>query len=114
MNLEGVLMARGDRDLGKEQFWRGILQEWEQSQKTVREFCVERGLVESRFYGWRRHALASPHLRVHLSRRNFVARPANRRHSQARVWFAGREGCSALNTRANSQSVVVTHAFDNR
>lgn len=47
-------MARGDRDLGKEQLWRGILQEWEHSHKPVRAFCVERGLVESCFYAWRR------------------------------------------------------------
>jgi hypothetical protein len=47
-------MVHRDRDLGKERFWRGILQEWEQSKKTVRVFCLKRGFVESRFYVWRR------------------------------------------------------------
>jgi hypothetical protein len=47
-------MARGDRDLTKEQFWRNIFQEWEQSKKSVRAFCAERGVDETKFYCWRR------------------------------------------------------------
>jgi hypothetical protein len=47
-------MARGDRDLAKEQFWRGVLLEWKQSRKSVRAFCAERGLNESKFFCWRR------------------------------------------------------------
>jgi hypothetical protein len=60
-------MARGDRDLGKEQFWRGVLRQWEGSKQTVRVFCVEQGLSEPGFYAWRRtiarrdqHSLARP------------------------------------------------------
>ena len=47
-------MARGDRDLAKEQLWRGLLQEWKLSEKSVRAFCAERGLDETKFYCWRR------------------------------------------------------------
>jgi transposase-like protein len=47
-------MARGDRDLGKEQFWRRVLRRWDGSKQTVREFCVEHGVSEPSFYSWRR------------------------------------------------------------
>jgi hypothetical protein len=47
-------MARGDRDLGKEQFWRGILRRWDSRKQTVREFCAEHGVSEASFYSWRR------------------------------------------------------------
>jgi transposase-like protein len=47
-------MARGDRDLGKEQFWRGILRQWDCRKQSVREFCAEHGLSEPSFYSWRR------------------------------------------------------------
>ncbi len=47
-------MARGDRDLGKEQFWRGILGRWDSRKQTVREFCAEHGVSEPSFYSWRR------------------------------------------------------------
>jgi hypothetical protein len=47
-------MARGERDPVKEQYWRGIIQEWEQSKKGVRAFCAERGVEEAKFHCWRR------------------------------------------------------------
>ncbi len=47
-------MARGERDPVKEQYWRGIFQEWEQSKKSVRAFCAERGVDEAKFHCWRR------------------------------------------------------------
>ena len=47
-------MARGVRDPVKEQYWRGIFQEWEQSKKSVRAFCAERGVEEAKFHCWRR------------------------------------------------------------
>jgi len=47
-------MARGERDPVKEQFWRGLLDEWRQSGKSVRAFCAERGVDETKFYCWRR------------------------------------------------------------
>jgi transposase-like protein len=47
-------MARGDRGLSKEQFWRGILRRWDGCKQTVREFCAEHGVSEPSFYAWRR------------------------------------------------------------
>jgi transposase-like protein len=47
-------MARGDRDLGKERLWRGILRRWDSRKQTVREFCAEHGVSEPSFYSWRR------------------------------------------------------------
>jgi transposase-like protein len=47
-------MARGDRDLGKERFWRGVLRRFRGSELTVREFCAEHGVSEASFYAWRR------------------------------------------------------------
>jgi transposase-like protein len=47
-------MARGDRDSGKERFWRGILRRWDSRKQTVREFCAEHGVSEPSFYSWRR------------------------------------------------------------
>jgi transposase-like protein len=47
-------MGRGDRDLGKEQFWRGLLRQWDSRKQTVREFCAEHGVSQPSFYAWRR------------------------------------------------------------
>jgi transposase-like protein len=47
-------MGRGDRDLGKEQFWRGLLRQWDGRKQTVREFCAEHGVSQPSFYAWRR------------------------------------------------------------
>ncbi len=47
-------MARGDRDLSKEQFWRGILRQWDSRKQKVRDFCSEHGVSEPSFYAWRR------------------------------------------------------------
>jgi hypothetical protein len=49
-------MARVDRDLGKERFWRGILLRWQQRQgkQTVHDFCAEQGVSVPSFYSWRR------------------------------------------------------------
>ena len=38
----------------REQFWRGVLTEWEKSGQSVRAFCSHRRLQEASFYGWRR------------------------------------------------------------
>jgi len=45
---------RGERDRGKERFWREMVQRWRQSGVTIRDFCDAHGLSEPSFYGWRR------------------------------------------------------------
>ncbi len=42
------------RDLEKEKFWRERIREQDRTGKSVRQFCVEKGLNENLFYGWRR------------------------------------------------------------
>lgn len=44
----------GRRDLEKEKFWRGAVQEHGGTGKSVRQFCVEKGLNVGQFYAWRR------------------------------------------------------------
>lgn len=44
----------GDRDRGKERFWRRTLRQWRRSGQTACDFCVEHGLAEASFYAWRR------------------------------------------------------------
>lgn len=47
-------MARAQRSVEKEAFWRGILDEQRQSGLNVRTFCRARAISEPSFYAWRR------------------------------------------------------------
>ena len=50
-------MARqgGQRDVGKERFWRKMMALWRRSQPmTVRDFCAEHNLSEQSYFWWRR------------------------------------------------------------
>lgn len=64
---------RGERDRGKERFWRDMVGRWRQSGVTIRDFCDAHGLSEPSFYGWRRE----------LAKRDEQARerPARRKSS---------------------------------
>jgi len=42
------------RDPQREQFWRSLLSEWEQSGQTVYAFCKHRDLQKTTFYYWQR------------------------------------------------------------
>jgi hypothetical protein len=42
------------RDPEKEKFWRGVIREYEGSEKSARKFCEEKRLSENLFYAWRR------------------------------------------------------------
>ena len=42
------------RDPEREQRVRRLIEEWEGSGKTAREFCCDRGLSAHTLYGWRR------------------------------------------------------------
>lgn len=55
-------MARGgERDGGKERFWRRVVRQWRGSGQTVRDFCRGRSLSEPSFYAWRRTIVARDH-----------------------------------------------------
>jgi hypothetical protein len=47
-------MVEQRHDPSKEQYWRGLVSEWQASGLSVREFCSQRQLRESNFYAWRR------------------------------------------------------------
>ncbi len=48
-------MANGkQRDPGKEQHWRGLIQLWKDSGLTVRAFCARHHVTQASFYAWRR------------------------------------------------------------
>jgi transposase-like protein len=53
-DMETAETKVGRRNGEKEQFWRGLFAEHGASGKTVVEFCLEKGLNASSFYGWRR------------------------------------------------------------
>jgi transposase-like protein len=60
-------MARaGERDRGKERFWRHTLRQWRRSGRSVRAFCAEHGLTEALFYAWRRVIAERDQARVAL------------------------------------------------
>jgi transposase-like protein len=47
-------MAKSQRDVAKEAFWRKALKQFSASGLSVREFCKREQLTESAFYAWRR------------------------------------------------------------
>jgi len=47
-------MAKGDRDVAKEQFWREAVARQASSGLHVRAFCQQEQLTVSSFYAWRR------------------------------------------------------------
>lgn len=47
-------MARGQRDPGRERFWREALRRRKASGLTVRAFCAKEGLAETAYHAWRR------------------------------------------------------------
>jgi hypothetical protein len=47
-------MAKSQRDVAKEAYWRKVLTQFSASGLSVREFCKRDQLTESAFYAWRR------------------------------------------------------------
>lgn len=48
-------MSRGKpRDLAKEQYWRQLIQRWQHSGLSVRDFCLRHHVAVPSFYAWRR------------------------------------------------------------
>jgi len=48
------MARRGERDRGKERFWRRVIRQWRGSELTIRDFCGQHRLAEPSFYAWRR------------------------------------------------------------
>jgi hypothetical protein len=48
------MSKKGQRDTGREQFWRGVIAAWPKSKQSLSAFCLQRGLSEASFYHWRR------------------------------------------------------------
>jgi transposase-like protein len=55
------MSRRGERDRGKERFWRRMVRLWRRSGLTIRGFCDDHGLSEPSFYSWRRVLAARDH-----------------------------------------------------
>jgi hypothetical protein len=47
-------MAKNQRDVAKEAYWRKVLKQFSASGLSAREFCKREQLTESAFYAWRR------------------------------------------------------------
>ena len=47
-------MAKSQRDVAKEAYWRKVLKRFAAGGLSVREFCKREQLTESAFYAWRR------------------------------------------------------------
>jgi hypothetical protein len=74
-------MARkGERDPGRERFWRAVLKRREQSGLSVKAFCHQQRLSEASFYYWRRE----------LTRRDLERRSSARRERAFRSALPGR------------------------
>jgi transposase-like protein len=41
-------------DLGKQERWLELIQRWQRSQTTIREFCERHQVSEASFFSWRR------------------------------------------------------------
>jgi hypothetical protein len=62
------------RDLAKEQFWRQLFAQWQQSGLTGRDFCATHRLSEASFYAWRRE-IARRDRQAGTERRSATNRP---------------------------------------
>lgn len=47
-----------ERDAAKERFWRRVVDGFDASRHTVRDWCVEQRVSEPSFYAWRRELVA--------------------------------------------------------
>jgi hypothetical protein len=48
------MAQRGKRSHRKWDAWRGLIQQWQRSELTIRAFCEGHGLSEPSVYSWRR------------------------------------------------------------
>jgi hypothetical protein len=119
-------MARSERSVEKEAFWRAKLDEQRQSGLNVRAFCRARSISEPSFYAWRRalqdrdaetsaaRSAQSGNGRQRIARRPRHARTAARK-SQGRqrlipvnIVSTQREPVSPSNIAENARLEIVT------
>lgn len=48
------MAKKGERDLERERFWRGVFRRQRGSGLTPREFCRQEGFSEASYYAWRK------------------------------------------------------------
>ncbi|HXZ47170.1 MAG TPA: transposase [Pseudolabrys sp.] len=107
---------RGERDRGKERFWRKMVRRWQRSGVTIRDFCEAHGLSEPSFYGWRRELAKRDEQAGH--RRAWPGTPSARRHANDLPTFVplrvmATEPASALEVVVGAGQVVrVAPGFD--
>jgi hypothetical protein len=93
-------MAKKQRDLAKEQYWRELVAQWRASGLSAREFCSLRQVTEASFYSWRRE----------LQRRD-GQRDATPAFVPVRIVAATASAAAAVEVRCPSGHVVtVTNA----
>ena len=49
------------RDPEKEKYWRRLLEQWQRSGLTGRDFCAENSVSEASFYAWKREIARRDH-----------------------------------------------------
>ncbi len=57
-------MSSGEQDLEKARYWQRMIREAARSGMSIREFCRQRRLKESRFYWWQRKLKAGRQARM--------------------------------------------------
>lgn len=106
-------MARSERSVEKEAFWRAKLDEQRQSGLNVRAFCRARSISEPSFYAWRR-VLAARDAEKSGDRRERIAglnrpnHPGRQRLIPVEVVSAQRELVSPSNIAENARLEIVT------
>ncbi len=76
-------MSRAKRDPEKDAFWRLVVDEYQRSGLTVREFCRKEGVSEPSFHYWKR-VLKERDREVHAATNNRSSKRASRKRLTSR------------------------------
>ena len=103
-------MARSERSVEKEAFWRAKLDQQRQSGLNVRAFCRTQSISEPSFYAWRRALAARDVERTVAGRERTVAgdRPGKQRLIPVKIVSALREPVSSIDVEGNQRLEIVT------
>jgi len=103
-------MARAQRSVEKERFWRAKLAEQRRSGLNVRAFCSARAISEPSFYAWRR-ALKARDAEQAAGRREKIATgnsQGQQRLIPVEIVSARREPVSSMAVQTNQRMELVT------